>query len=189
MKPSIFEPRDGPPDLFDDHRRKPFGRLVEKQETRAGAQDAADRQHLLLAAGKLRSLAGQPLFEIGEELVNLLQRQPARLHLRRQKQIFLHVEAGENAAFFRAERDPHFGDAIGIGADRFLVLETDRALPFADNSHDRFERRRLAGAVASEQRDDLARAHVEIDAVEDVRFAIPGLQPVDMREVRRLPQA
>src|SRR6185312_1861372 len=45
------------PDLLDDHGREPLGRLVQHQEARAGAQDARDRQHLLLAARQLRPLA------------------------------------------------------------------------------------------------------------------------------------
>ena len=59
-----------------------------------------------------------------------------------------------------------------------VSLPSKRAEPlaFADDAHDRFQRRRLAGAVAPEQRDDLARPHVEVDAVQDVRFAVPGLQ-------------
>ena len=32
--------------------RQTFGRLVEQQQPRAGAQDPRDRQHLLLAAGE-----------------------------------------------------------------------------------------------------------------------------------------
>ena len=46
-------------DLLDDDRREPLGRLVEQQQLRAGAQDAADRQHLLLAAGQLGALAAR----------------------------------------------------------------------------------------------------------------------------------
>ena len=53
-----------------------------------------------------------------------------------------------------------------------------------DDAHDRFQRRGLAGAVAAEQRHHLARLHVESDAVQDVRLAVPGLQVLD-REQRR----
>jgi hypothetical protein len=43
--------------LLDDDRGEALGRLVEQEKPGAGAQDAADREHLLLAAGKLRALA------------------------------------------------------------------------------------------------------------------------------------
>src|SRR5215467_11510594 len=59
--------RDRAADLLDDHRRETFGRLVEQQQPRAGAQDAADREHLLLAAGELGSLAPKPLFQVRKE--------------------------------------------------------------------------------------------------------------------------
>jgi hypothetical protein len=61
-------------DLLDDHRSEAFGRLVKEQEPRAGAQYAADREHLLLAAGKFRSLALQALLEVREQLEDLLDR-------------------------------------------------------------------------------------------------------------------
>src|SRR5208337_1772459 len=77
----------------------------------------------------------------------------------------------------RADRHAAAGDAVGRKADRLAAVEYDRAAAFADDAHDRLEGRRLAGAVAPEQGDDLARPHLEIDAVENVRFAIPGVQP------------
>ena len=66
------------PMLLDDHRRQAFGRLVEQQQVGAGAQDAADRQHLLLAARQLGALAATALLEVGEQLVDLVQAHAAR---------------------------------------------------------------------------------------------------------------
>src|SRR5436190_17943561 len=57
----FLECADGAADLLDNHRRKPFGRLIKQQQARSGAQDAADCEHLLLAAGALGALAVQPL--------------------------------------------------------------------------------------------------------------------------------
>ena len=51
------------------------------------------------------------------------------------------------------------------------------------------ERRRLARAVAAEQRHDFAAAHFELDAVQDVRLAVPGVQVLHGEErcgLRRL---
>jgi hypothetical protein len=45
------------PILLDDHRRQALGGLVEQQQRGAGAQDAPDGQHLLLAARQLGALA------------------------------------------------------------------------------------------------------------------------------------
>ena len=75
-EPLLLQPRDRASDLLHDHRREALGRLVEKQQARASAQDPADREHLLLAAGKLGALAPQPLLQVREQLEDLLDRRP-----------------------------------------------------------------------------------------------------------------
>src|SRR6266571_2417402 len=103
-KPLRFERPDGLADLLDDDRGEALGRLVEQEEPRAGPQDAADRQHLLLAAGELGALAAQALLDVREQVVDALEREPARPHLRRQQQVLLDIEAREDPALLRAER-------------------------------------------------------------------------------------
>src|SRR5437660_3957898 len=49
-----FHRADQLADALHDHRREPFGRLVEQHRARAGAEHARDREHLLLAAGERR---------------------------------------------------------------------------------------------------------------------------------------
>ena len=70
----------------------------------------------------------------------------------------------------------------GVAADQLAALETHRAGAVADDAHDRFQGRGLAGAVAAEQRDHFALPHVEDRAVQDVRFAVPGLQVLDRKQ-------
>ena len=53
------------PDLLHDYRRQTLRRLVQEQERRASAQDARDRQHLLLAAGQPRALRASALVQVG----------------------------------------------------------------------------------------------------------------------------
>src|SRR5215470_15028342 len=43
----LLEGAERAADLLNDDRREPLGRLVEQEQPRAGAQDAADREHLL----------------------------------------------------------------------------------------------------------------------------------------------
>src|SRR5712691_6499922 len=179
-----LERPDGLADLLDDDRRQALGRLVEQQQPRAGAQDAGDRQHLLLAAGELGALAAQALLEIGEQPEDRLDGEPARLDLRRQQQVLLDVEAGENPALLRAEGDAAAGDLVRGAVDELPILETHRAPTLADDAHDGFQRRGLAGAVAAEQRHHFARKYLERRPVQDVGFAVPRLQGVD-REQRR----
>src|SRR3984957_551313 len=68
-----LERADGVADLLNNDRGEAFGRLVEQQEPRAGAQDAADRQHLLLAAGQFRALASQPFAHVGKQRKDALE--------------------------------------------------------------------------------------------------------------------
>src|ERR1041385_8161396 len=67
----LLQRTDGLADLLDDDGGEPLGRLVEQEKPRPGAQDPANRQHLLLAARQLGALAGpEPLLEIGEQFEN-----------------------------------------------------------------------------------------------------------------------
>ncbi len=50
---------DDAPDLGHDQRRQAFGGLVQDDQLRVRHQRAADRQHLLLAAGQLRAQVGR----------------------------------------------------------------------------------------------------------------------------------
>ena len=50
---------------------------------------------------------------------------------------------------------------------------------------DRLQRRRLAGAVAAQQRHHLALADGETHAVENVRFAVPGVEILDAQQLLR----
>ena len=56
--------------LLDDRRREALGRLVHDQQPRVEQQRAADREHLLLAAGELRAAVPAALGEAREQLVD-----------------------------------------------------------------------------------------------------------------------
>src|SRR4051812_13612433 len=56
---SAFQRVQPGPDLLAYDRREALGRLVEDEEARIGHERAADRQHLLLAAGELRAAVRQ----------------------------------------------------------------------------------------------------------------------------------
>ena len=43
----------------------------------------------------------------------------------------------------------------------------------------------FAGAVAAEKRDGFALADFEVDAMEYVAFAVPGMEPADVEQGRR----
>src|SRR5215470_2609334 len=180
----LLEHSDGLADLLDDDRGKTFGRLVEEKEPRAGAQDAADGEHLLLAARKLRALARQAFSEIGKQLENAIEFEPAGPHLGGQQKILLDVEAGKNPALLRTERNAEARDPVAGQTDKLSALIAHRSGPLTDDPHDRFQRGGLAGAVATKQRHDLADQNLEAGAVEHMRFAIPGFESFDRQERR-----
>src|SRR5512142_47554 len=53
---ALLEIADDAPEHLHDDGREPLGDLVEQEEPRPDAQDAGDRQHLLLAAGAAAAL-------------------------------------------------------------------------------------------------------------------------------------
>src|SRR5580700_9246483 len=169
-------------DLLHNDRRQPLGRLVEQQKTCPGAQDAANGQHLLLAAGQLGPLAAAALLQVRKQGVDLVDRHTAGSHDRRQQQVLLDVEAGEDAALLRAIGDSEPGNAIRGKPHKLGPVEADRALALRDDAHDRAQGRSLAGAVPTEEGDDLALLDREIDAVQDMRLTVPGMQVFDAQQ-------
>src|SRR6266481_1025984 len=177
-----LEPPDRRADLLDDHGRQSLGRLVQQQEPGARAEDAPDGQHLLLAARELGALAPQALLQVWEETENGVDRQAAGPDLGGQQQVFLDVQARKDAPLLRAEGQAEARDPIGPERRQLLPAEADRPLAAGDHAHDRLERRGLARAVAPEERHHLALPHLEVDAVEDVRLAVPGVEVADLEQ-------
>ncbi|MDT4857969.1 hypothetical protein FQZ97_924150 [compost metagenome] len=121
------------------------------------------------------------LGEVGEHGVDLVDRHalPRALELGRQHQVFFAGEAGEDAALFGAIADAQVRDAVRRHRDGLDAVDLDAALAGAGESHHGAHRRRAARAIAAQQRDDFARLHDHVDAVQHVRFAVPGLQALD----------
>src|SRR5262249_59126060 len=60
--------------LLDQDGREPFQRLVQQDDARIEHERTADREHLLLAAGKLIAEIAAALGEPREQLVDALER-------------------------------------------------------------------------------------------------------------------
>ena len=69
-----LEHRQAIPDFVADQRREAFGGFVEDQQPRIGHQRAADRQHLLLAAGQRAAHIAAALGEPRKQRVDLFER-------------------------------------------------------------------------------------------------------------------
>src|SRR6185437_9420445 len=122
-KALLFQSADGVPDLLNDHRGEALGRLIEQQEPRTGAQDARDRQHLLLAPRKLGALARQSLPQVRKQREDAIETKASRKQLRRQQEILAHIEAREYAALLRAYRNAGARDGFGRQPDQFASVE------------------------------------------------------------------
>src|SRR5262245_22303523 len=101
-EPLALEPAERGADLLDDDRRQTFRRLVQQEESGARPEDAADRQHLLLAAGERGAAGPEPLSEVREQLVDRVDAEPAGLDDGREPEVLLDGEAREDAALLRA---------------------------------------------------------------------------------------
>ena len=123
---------------------------------------------------------------LGNIVVDLVDAHAAAGHRRRQHQVLLAGQAGEDAALLGAVADAQVGDAVRRQRDRLGAVDHDRAGAPADQAHDGLQRGGAAGAVAAQQRDHLAAVHREVDAVQDVRLAVPGVQVGQAQELDAL---
>jgi hypothetical protein len=113
---------------------------------------------------------------------------PARAACRPTSRFSIDRQFGEDAPLLRHIAQAEARDAIGWQALDALAGEAHFATGRRHQPHDRFHRRRLARAVAAEQRHDLARAHFERDAVQDMGAAVEGVQIGDLQHQCALPR-
>ena len=169
----LGEPLEHARDVGDERRREALRRLVDEQHAVVVQQRARDRDHLLLSAGERARALPEALLELREELVDEV---VARLRVAlREAEVLGDGEAGEDVAILGDVADAQSDDPIRRLPHELLVAEPDGAVR-ADEAEDRAERRRLADAVAAEQRRDPALGNVERDALQHV-----GLAEVDVQ--------
>ena len=115
---------------------------------------------------------------------------PGPRPLDRNQQVLLDRQIGEDSPAFRHVSHAGLGDAVGREPGHVGAEQRDAALPRRGEADETAQRRRLAGAVAAEQRDDLARAHFEADPVKDVALAVEGMNVggLERDHVRTLPR-
>ena len=89
-----------------------------------------------------------------------------------------------NPAAFRRLRDSQMRDLVGGHVGDVAALIQDLAGTGARLAEDRHHQRRFAGAIGTDQGDDLAAMDVEIEALQRLDLAIGGAKAAD-REQRR----
>ncbi|MNY53831.1 hypothetical protein D3C86_1896270 [compost metagenome] len=116
--------------------------------------------------------------QVGEHVVDLGQRHAAAqgAHDWRKQQVFFARQAGEDAAFLGAIADAQVGDLVGGQVDGLGAMDAHRAFAGSGQAQNGSQGRGASGAIAAQQRDDLALPDAHIHAVQDMRFPVPGLQ-------------
>ena len=160
-------------DVLDDRRLDALGRLVEDQQLRPQRQRAADRELLLLAAGKIAAAPAQHVLQHRKHLEDELRNAGAALlrgeaHL----QVLVDGEPRKDLAALRHVADAEAARAYGGSAAMFAFVEADVARAHRQQPHQALEQRRLADAVAAEQRRALAGGHLERHVAQDVAAAV-----------------
>src|SRR5215470_5784948 len=168
--------------LLDQDRGESLERLVEQHDARIEDQGAADREHLLLAAGELVTEIAAAFLEPRKQLVD------ARLgpcagpgH---GGEILLDGERFEDVALLRHPADAGKGTLVRAQRRDVAAIEADAAGEEARHAYDRINQGGLAHAVAAEQSERLALGERERDLVEHDRLAVACAQPLDRQEFR-----
>mmetsp|Transcript_3835 Transcript_3835/g.9332 ORF Transcript_3835/g.9332 Transcript_3835/m.9332 type:complete len:237 (+) Transcript_3835:425-1135(+) len=167
---------------LDDLGRQALGGLVDHDQVGVAHQRAAQRQHLLLATREHAGLGVLALLQAREHPVHVVEAPARRLGatpLLAQHQVLVDGQPGEDIAVLRHIAQAQLRDVVGLAADQLGIAEPDRTLG-VDLAHDGLDHGRAAGAVAAEQGDDLAGLDGQVDAVQDVAFAVPGVEVGDV---------
>jgi hypothetical protein len=175
----VAQQADHAGELAHHQRGKALARLVEQQYLGIGYQRASDRQHLLLAARKLRPLGDGTLAQRGKQLKQFWQRPGGRRPARGDADVLDHREIREDQAPLGHIGDAGARHAMGLPAGDVDVAEPHAPAARRDEAHDGSHRGGLADTVAPEHRADAPAGHREIDAVQHVARAVVGVEPLD----------
>ena len=173
--------------LGDQLRRKTLGGFVHDEQVRVTHQRARQRQHLLLAAGQdaRRCIAAQS--ELREQAVHVGEG-PARMALAgllAQGQVVLHGQARKNIAALGHITQARAGPRMHRLAQHLLPVHL-HAAGGLHPTHDGARQRGAARAVTPQDRHNFTSAHRAIHTLQDLAFAVPGLQTGELQN--RLPR-
>ena len=176
-------------DDVDDGRRQPERGLVEQQHVGARDERARDRELLLLPAGERARVAGAGTpARSGTARTRPPCRRPPPRALRRPARPSRRFSSTVSSAKMRRPSGTSATPlrATSSGARPRATLRRAGSPPprAADDSHDRVQGRRLAGAVRPDQPDDLAAPHLEREVADGCDAAVRDVEPVTARASR-----
>ena len=165
-RPGLAHRFDGTQQLLDDDRREAEGELVNEEELGPGDGRHGQGQHLLLSSGEV----GGPFLasrgerrERGERLVDhvgvVLAAAPALPG--RHPQVVLDAQVGKDPLAAGHLRHAQPGDLVGREVGDVAAVEDDGPVIGLDDPADGSQQCRFAGAVGTDQGDDLALADLD----------------------------
>ena len=164
-------------ELLHDDRGEPLHRLVEQQQLGIGHERARDREHLLLAAGKLIAEVAPSLFEPRKELVDALEvPRPARAF--DHGEVLLDRERSEHEPLLRNPAQAGVRSAPGREARDVVTVKGDPSALQPRETQQCEQERRLAHAVATEHGEAAALVERKRDVVQHHRVAVTRRQPL-----------
>jgi hypothetical protein len=169
-------------EFLDDDRRQPLERLVEQHDARVEHQRAADREHLLFAAGELVAEIAAPLGQAWEQGIDFVDGPAPRP--RHRGEILLDRERFENIALLRHPADTGMGALIGAQSGDVGAVERNGAAEIAGHAHDGVDQSGLAHAVAAQERQRLAFVERQRNIRQHHGFAVTGAKAVDGEKFR-----
>ena len=143
--------------------------LVEDEHLGVAHEAAQDLDHALLGDGERGGLAVR--VEVPADLVHDLLELAVELGLlglEADGHVLTDGHVGEQHRLLGHHVDAVLEGDLGVGDVDLLVLDQHLAAVRVVDAHDDLHERRLAGTVATDEGEDLARAQVEADALEDV---------------------
>src|SRR6266446_9193858 len=167
--------------FLDDDRGQPLGRLVQQQHFWIERQRAADRQHLLLAAGEQVAEMVAALFQPRKHLVDLFHGPSAGL--RHRGHVLFHRQRAEDIALLRHPADARPRPLVRPHLRDIPPAKADGSSEAAGNPDNRIDQRGLAGAVAPQERQHLAFRKAQRHAGQYHRFAVAGAQALDAQQL------
>src|SRR5262249_29449429 len=145
------------------------GGLVEHEQFGLGHQPPPNGEHLLLASAQGPCHLQSPLLQDGEETEyhseRLLEFLQIASRVAPQAQILLHTELGKEAAALGNQGKPDGGAKMRRFARDLARIKHDSSRIRVVEPRYGAQDRRLAAAVAAQQRDDLAGLHRKTDVV------------------------
>ena len=151
------------PELIEQHPQlaarlwvEPGGRFIEKQQIGVADDRTREREPLLLASGQAPHTAGPFTFEL-DDLQQLVDRPSTRIERSEQAERLLHRQLVCQLGFLQLDAEPltEFGTVMGPAKAEHLDVAGIRRQQTLED----FDRRRLPGAVGTEQTEAFTSLH------------------------------